>query len=400
MSEPQRQLALGAADMEPTAPAAPEAAPVQSPSASNEAGTLLPIADVPQTMGDDVPTDATSADEPVPADVTEEPVMSADAEPEPVPVPARISLRQGREARGWSLEEAARRLRLSVVQVEAIERRDWASLPAQAYCQGFIKNYARLVDLDPSDDLSALSEHYRQLRPSDLLRDDPTTLARYDEAGALRNKTSANPVLIGGAVLLAVLAVGIGVFGDRIVKMTGLSTWMAKSETIVLPPKATVESVPVTPTEAPANATAPGSTNAATATPPAPEAAPVPVAAAGTAAGAAAAPPVAPAVQTPALSVAPVLPAAAAPSSQAVAVPGERRVRLVYRADAWVEIRDASGSILVSQLNRAGSEQVLSGKPPLRLVIGSADGVSLEADGKAVDLTPYKQANVARMTLN
>lgn len=388
MSEPQRQLALGesAEQPRPDAGQPSEALPTQAPEQP------LTAAAEPAARGEPAALETNEAELAV-ADVA-----PAHDEPEAVAVVVpKVSLKQGREARGWTLEEAARRLRLSVAQVDAIERRDWANLPAQAYCQGFIKNYARLVDLDPSDDLIALSEHYRQLRPSDLLRDDPLTLARYDEAGALRNKTSANPVLIGGAVLLAVLAVVVGVFGERLISMAGLSAWMSKSETIVLPPKAAVETV-VSPTPSPAPA--------ATAAPVGVSVIPAPTMADAQTAAAA------PAESTPAASVAgPAVPAAPAPAptalpaaglapAAAMAAPGERRVRLVYRADAWVEIRDASGSILVSQLNRAGSEQVLSGKPPLRLVIGSADGVSLEADGKAVDLTPYKQANVARMTLN
>ncbi len=386
MSEPQRRLL----------PDDPAEQPIDTARTSDQPEAGAPVthaaSEAPLTEQGAAPAAAASAkpdDEQMAAQPGDE--SAAESVPESVARPVRVGLREGREARGWSLEEAARRLRLSVAQVEAIERRDWASLPAQAYCQGFIKNYARLVDLDPSDDLQALGEHYRQLRPSDLLRDDPTTLARYDEAGALRNTTSANPVLIGGAVLLAVLAIGVGVFGDRIIRMTGLSGWMAKSETIVLPPKAAVENVPLTVVQPPPASAAPDTAAVVTAS--------VPPAAGAPSAAPPAAAPASPLTAAPA--VPPAAPDAASPAPvQSAAVPGERRIRLVYRADAWVEVRDGSGAILASPLNRAGSEQVLSGKPPLRLVIGSAAGVSLEADGKPIDLTPYKQANVARMTLN
>jgi cytoskeleton protein RodZ len=53
-----------------------------------------------------------------------------------------------------------------------------------------------------------------------------------------------------------------------------------------------------------------------------------------------------------------------------------------------------------SQLNAAGTERRIEGKPPLRLVIGNASGVEVEYKGRRIDLKPATSSeNVARITL-
>ncbi|HRK10974.1 MAG TPA: DUF4115 domain-containing protein, partial [Thauera sp.] len=75
--------------------------------------------------------------------------------------------------------------------------------------------------------------------------------------------------------------------------------------------------------------------------------------------------------------------------------------QLVFRfgADSWVEVRDASGSILHSGTNRAGSSRTVQGTPPFVLVVGNASSVNLEFDGQPVDLAKHVRGSVARLTL-
>ena len=51
------------------------------------------------------------------------------------------------------------------------------------------------------------------------------------------------------------------------------------------------------------------------------------------------------------------------------------------------------------QLNPAGSAQSISGQPPFRLVVGNASGVRVLFNDRSVDLAPYTQVDVARLTL-
>ena len=49
--------------------------------------------------------------------------------------------------------------------------------------------------------------------------------------------------------------------------------------------------------------------------------------------------------------------------------------------------------------NRAGSTRSVQGTAPFTLVVGNAANVTLEQDGKAVDLAAHVRGSVARLTL-
>ena len=80
--------------------------------------------------------------------------------------------------------------------------------------------------------------------------------------------------------------------------------------------------------------------------------------------------------------------------------PGEQLMRFRFEQESWVEIRDRNGRVIFSQLNAAGTEQVVSGKPPLSLVVGNASGVRLTRNQQPVNLAPYTKVDVARLTLD
>ena len=62
-------------------------------------------------------------------------------------------------------------------------------------------------------------------------------------------------------------------------------------------------------------------------------------------------------------------------------------------------MKDASGSIVFSQLSPAGSERVVRGQPPFQLVVGNAGGVKVTYNARTVDLAPHTRTDVARVTL-
>jgi cytoskeleton protein RodZ len=66
-----------------------------------------------------------------------------------------------------------------------------------------------------------------------------------------------------------------------------------------------------------------------------------------------------------------------------------------------VQVRErSSGKTIFTRLNPAGSEQRVSGKPPLMLVIGNARSVQVTYNARPVDLGPYiVRDDVARFTL-
>ena len=93
------------------------------------------------------------------------------------------------------------------------------------------------------------------------------------------------------------------------------------------------------------------------------------------------------------------MPPALQAAQQPVISPGQPVLRFSFKEDAWLEVEDSTGRLLFSQFNAAGSEQVLTGKPPFALVVGNAAHVELTYGNKAVELKPHIKVNVARLTL-
>src|SRR5439155_26246598 len=69
--------------------------------------------------------------------------------PLPIASTAGAQLRAAREALGLSQDAVAQQLKLAPRQVRAIEEDDYARLPGRTFVRGFVRNYARLVHLDP-----------------------------------------------------------------------------------------------------------------------------------------------------------------------------------------------------------------------------------------------------------
>ena len=64
-------------------------------------------------------------------------------------------LRRAREAQGRTVRAVAASLNLSVDKVEALEQGDDGRLPPPTFIRGYLRNYARLVGLDPEDTVAA-----------------------------------------------------------------------------------------------------------------------------------------------------------------------------------------------------------------------------------------------------
>jgi cytoskeleton protein RodZ len=57
-------------------------------------------------------------------------------------------LRAARKARLLEVADVAQALKLGPRQVEALENGDWEGLPGATFVRGFVRNYARLVQID------------------------------------------------------------------------------------------------------------------------------------------------------------------------------------------------------------------------------------------------------------
>ncbi|MBS0346252.1 MAG: helix-turn-helix domain-containing protein [Proteobacteria bacterium] len=296
------------------------------------------------------------------------------------------TLRRARETQGFSLAEVANALKLNVRQVEALEGGRFDELPGLAFTRGFLRNYARLLRVDVAPLLATLD------RPADTSVElMPASNAHGDipQEGRGRFRKSILPGVLAAAGLFGVVVAG----------------WYFDTQKKVAENVA-VQAPEAVPENAPGGATPPSQD--ASVVPAAPQGVPAqPAEAAAPVSPAAGAEPqaaTASAVQAPAGTPAP---AAAAPLEKAVEAPqakpagesGTDQLVFEFSQDAWVEVKDKNGKILLSQLGKAGVRREVSGAGPFSLVVGNARFVKLQRNGTPVDLTPATKVTVARLKL-
>lgn len=90
-----------------------------------------------------------------------------------------------------------------------------------------------------------------------------------------------------------------------------------------------------------------------------------------------------------------------APPADAVASDVTATALLVVRAseEAWVEVRDAGGNVLLSRTLQAGEAVGLDGTLPLRATLGNAAATQLSFRGQPLDVAREARDNVARLEL-
>lgn len=279
-------------------------------------------------------------------------------------------LKKARELRGLTVAQVARDLRLSERYIEAMESDDYKALPEPAFVRGYMRRYAQHVKLSPDD-----------------------IAAKFDECYAADNSTPAvderprNPIQVLGSLARPRFALGkllsFVSLALVIALLVGALLWKSFSAQSSAP-EASPEPVPQEP--------------AAQATPAVvPEAVPAAPAQPATTLPAPASPTVLPTPAAPA-AAATTLPAPA-PVAVPAAVSATDSLALNFTGDCWISVRDASGRELASGVKKAGQSLSLSGKAPFTLSVGNANKAAVTFNGKAVDLKPYMQGEVANFTL-
>lgn len=284
--------------------------------------------------------------------------MSEESATVEVTTPGGASLRPGRvlaearAARNLTVAEVAQQLKLSATQVEALEADAYEHLPGAVFVRGFVRNYARLLELDGEALVSQVELPHAPSPASaaiPLSRNIP-----FPEQG----KTNWVPYALVLGLVVAAVVLFEAFFSRPPEAVISAVTPQPVVEPVVAQPVVTVKE------------------------PAASQAEVVAV----TAVAEPAAAPVATSLPVPA-------PAPVKPQT------GMAELHFVFETDSWVEIRDRNDRILFSQLNPAGGEYRMQGRRPLSLVIGNARGVRLTQDGQVFDLAPHTRVEVARFTI-
>jgi cytoskeleton protein RodZ len=289
-------------------------------------------------------------------------------------------LQRAREARGLALSEVAQQLKFAARQLEALEQDRFDLLPGGTFARGMVRNYARLLKIDPEPLVRSVADRYDA--------PDGNTLAeRYRQPVPFSDSARRSTFVYLG-LSLGVLAIGAGVawqwYHER-------GTSVARAQ----PPAKVASAKPGVAREAPVVDKKSEPVRAT----PAPLARPK---VAEKALAAAEAPKLA--AVSPPKSAAPAAgdvekTAIEKPLPVAKVAPGSHRLVIRCDEEAWIEVRDANDRALVSSLNPAGAERVVHARGPLTLIIGNAPHVHVLRNDQPIDLAPYTKVSTARFTL-
>ena len=259
------------------------------------------------------------------------------------PLSVGAVLREAREQLGLSVADVESRLKFASRQIEALEADNFTRLPEISFVRRFVRSYAKLLQLDPAPLLASLPIEPAQpsLHTASIAIDVP-----FPNTYATRGLK-----IIWLSTGLVVVAITLVLF-----------VWFNHSKPMQ---QATVKTI-----ELPAVMPSPASVVIA-----------VP-------------PPDALVVAPEATATVKVIQTESNSASKQSA-----SIRLKFDADSWVKVTDNDGKILLSQLNSSGSEQHLKGTPPFSVVIGNISGVHLYYQGKLVELAPFYNGEIVRLTL-
>ena len=284
------------------------------------------------------------------------------------------ALAQARKNKGLTLEDVSARLKISPSYLQAIESCEFDQLPGTAFVRGYLRSYARLVELDEKKTLALYGETVQaDEQVARLLQEKP-----LDHHGVPGGKWLATASL----VLLAAFVVGSVYWWNGeaasetsapVAAATSVPAPVQLEESISQDLEAAVEAEEPAVTEEQVEELA--------------ESVPVnqPVT-----------------VQTAAPAVTVAAPASATNVAPAATSSAQDKLVVRFSDECWVEVQDAQGKVLFADLKPANSELTLSGDGPLNIKFGNVDSVAeVVFNGKPVTQEiPASSRGIGRLTLD
>ena len=307
---------------------------------------------------------------------------------------AGSALQIAREAKNMTVEDAARQLRLGTHQILALEQDNFAKLPNAMITRGFLRNYARLLDIDAAPLLLA----YRLKMPDT----GQTKLSLTSEHIAIKNTNKKSYLAYLFIALVVILGSAawwlyvdenkspINSTTDQVVVQNTGDTPVQSASVIggdVLPPQA----LPAAERLAEANNTA---------IPPAVDTVTTPKA-------------VVPETPKPVVTTLSLNRSESVNTEMAkpettksentkleVMKPGYQSMQLKANKETWLQVQNTAGVVLHERIIAAGGIENFDFKPPAKVIVGNATGAQLFYKNQSIDLLSRAKNNVARITLD
>ncbi len=253
-------------------------------------------------------------------------------------------LKQKREAKKISIQQVAQHLRLSPSKIEAMESDD-AELMNSDFARGYLRNYARLLQIDEQMLLDIHRRDFPELQQKIVLNTE--ALKKSTDQSIAIKKT----FLLGLVALLIITYIGFSIYA----KLTHPSDFDDLNKQAL--PSQTVDDIQTQSLDA--QVVADDVKQQAT---------------------------------QQELSNANMN--HSSPMQQ-----GQIEIKFVFSEQTWASVRDAEGRSIYNKLAEAGTKDVVYGRPPLKLIIGNVHGTKLYKNSDEISLDKFMQNNIARLNV-
>ena len=274
--------------------------------------------------------------------------------------PGKILL-WGRERAGLTQEQVAEELYMTLTRVRALENDDYRHITSQTFARGYLRAYSGLLKLDAVQVLAAYERYLQKVGLADELHPPQS-----QEIGGRGNWRF---VLIVLATLAGLWLVSVWFFDNRqqssyappaiVAPSVAIGTSSSVSSDAVVD---VVDSVSITGVDEDLTGVA-----------------------------------LQPAVEVSASSAAPQEHAASSKSAQ---IDGLDLLKFSFSGECWLEVSDARGDVLATDLQAAGSQLTLRGVAPFKVKLGNARVAQVRLNEQAITLLPTTTSGVLDMSID
>lgn len=328
------------------------------------------------------------------SDDTQQPVVSD---------PVGQQLKRAREQKGLSVSTVADAQHLRPAVIHAIEDGNYEQIDSELFLKGYVRTYARQVDLDPDAVIATLDKELEPLRQEKAQAEELNPLVDIERRR--RQKRRIAKLLF----FLMVLAIAVFV-GLRFLDTTGIAPAPEESDNSD-PASETIEPVESEPdaSDIGTGSDEPTITDEGASVPSQEQSDVALVTDSESGDGGE---PVQEQVPAPSEDIdeggidedgidenrVPVVTSTPEPAFEESAQPdsavGSARLEMTFSDECWVQVTDSAGNRLVGSLQRDGDRINVSGRVPIEVIVGAVDAIeSIRFDGEPVDMSGFRVVN-------
>jgi cytoskeleton protein RodZ len=285
-------------------------------------------------------------------------------------ISAGEQLKHLREQKNFSVQDIASRLNLEARIIEAIEQNEFEKLSAATYARGYLRSYAKILGADPDTIISSYN---------DSAPEPPEIIPEVKHA--TQTNSSDKPVKAFTYLITLTLVILLVAWWQSNFIVDNMNNLLVKRDTVDEAENTYALSYPIQIVEHPAS---PFYRNVD-----ALEENPVEIDS-----------DLETESDTSTTSDDPENEEEPYPINVTTDSVGPDALVLRLSNDSWIEVFDALENKVYLNLAREGQILSLRGSAPFDLVIGAADGVSVEFNGEEFDTAPFMDAGIARFTLD